>query len=60
MTIHTCPTREVAAMNMWRNIAICSDARFRSLDSKVNLKAELETRNAAYRLSASWGRRIYA
>jgi hypothetical protein len=60
MNVHTCPSREVAAMNLWRNIGMCADARFRSLDPSINISGELETRKAAFRLSAIWSQRIHS
>lgn len=59
MNVHTCPTREVAAMNMWLNIAKCADDRARSLDPLVDFSAEISSRNAAFGLMASWRQRIH-
>lgn len=60
MNIHTCPTREVAAMNMWLNIAKCADERGRSLEPHVDFSAEMVSRNAAFSLMAAWRQRIHA
>jgi hypothetical protein len=59
MNVHTCPTREVAAMNMWLDILKCADARFRSLDSSVNLDGEMASRKLASGLMSTWRNRIH-